>query len=283
MITAEETGVYKLTYAVCSNSTVTARTLYIYKNSETDENKLQDDLSVTWSLNYINSTGFKTIDNINLNAGDAILFKGSDTNIILDYVALSLKSVSKTITSAGWATYCSPYALDLANATNLTDAYIVTGGAGGVLNKTSVKGGTVPANTGLLLKGTEGSAVDVTIPVVASSSTNVSSNKLIGKTASYNLEANDGYVLMNDATHGLAFYKNENDFTVGANTAYLPANFTVSGARSFFSLFNAETTGIEDAVKSKEIKDKIFYNLSGQRVKKATKGLYIVNGKKYVK
>ena len=200
----------------------------------------------------------------------------------IDYVLIKKlpATVSKTITSAGWATYCSPYALDLANATGLTDAYIVTGGANGVLAKTSVKGGTVPANTGLLLKGSEGT---VTIPVVASSETNVSANKLIGKTAEYNLAADDGYVLMNDANHGLAFYKNENDFTVGANTAYLPANFTVSGARSFFSLFNAETTGIEDAVKSKEIKDKIFYNLSGQRVKKATKGLYIVNGKKYVK
>ena len=199
----------------------------------------------------------------------------------LTSIEVFIPAVIKNITSAGWATYCSPYALDFSSdITNLDDAFIVTGGANGVLAKTSVKGGTVPANTGLLLKGSEGT---VTIPVVASSETNVSANKLIGKTAEYNLAADGGYVLMNDETYGLAFYKNENDFTVGANTAYLPANFTVSGARSFFSLFNAETTGIEDAVKSKEIKDKIFYNLSGQRVKKATKGLYIVNGKKYVK
>lgn len=199
-------------------------------------------------------------------------------------------NVSKTITSAGWATYCSPYALDLANATGLTDAYIVTGGANGVLAKTSVKGGTVPANTGLLLKGSEGT---VTIPVAASSSTDVSGNKLVGVTTetAMDLDSDDDgtadiniYVLMNDATNGLGFYQTTaTSFTLGANTAYLPANFTGSGARSFFSLFNAETTGIEDAVKSKEIKDKIFYNLSGQRVKKATKGLYIVNGKKYVK
>ena len=193
-------------------------------------------------------------------------------------------NVSKSITTAGWATYCSPYALDLENATNLTDAYIVTGGAGGVLTKNSVKDGTVPANTGLLLKGTEGSAVEVTIPVIASSSTDVSANKLEGKTAEYALAAEGGYVLMNDATNGLGFYLNTKAFTVGANTAYLPNDFDSTGgeARSFFALFGDDATGIEDAVKSEEIKVKSFFNLNGQRVNQPSKGLYIVNGKKVI-
>ena len=54
---------------------------------------------------------------------------------------------------------------------------------------------------------------------------------------------------MNDATYGLGFYKNSNAFTVGANTAYLPANFAgISGAR-FFSLFDDDVWGISDATR----------------------------------
>ena len=199
----------------------------------------------------------------------------------IDYVIFqNVASVSKTITAAGWATYCSPYALDLEHATGLTDAYIVTGGDGSVLAKTSVKGGTVPANTGLLLKGDAGIA---TIPVVANSSTDVFANKLVGKTESYVLAANGGYVLMNDATNGLGFYKNNKAFTVGANTAYLPAGFDGTGAPVFY-LFDAigGTTGIEAVNGSEFTANGEYYNLAGQRVAQPTKGLYIVNGKKVV-
>lgn len=186
--------------------------------------------------------------------------------------------LSKTISAAGWATYCSPYALDLTKATGLTDAYIVTGGAAGVLTKTSVVGGTVPANTGLLLKGAEGT---VTIPVVASSSTDVSGNKLVGVTANTEIAANAGYVLMADPS--LGFYQNSNAFTVGANTAYLPAGFDGAGARTFFQL-DGEATGISETVtvNSEKFANAPVYNLNGQRVAQPTRGLYIVNGRKVV-
>ena len=171
----------------------------------------------------------------------------------------------------------------MANATGgLNDAFIVEGGSGGVLTKTSVKGGTVPANTGLLLKGQEGLGIEITIPVVANSTTNVSANKFVGVTADTPIDAEAGYVLMNDATNGLAFYQNTDVFTVGANTAYLPANFAGSGARAFFLLFDddMQTTAIEKVEAAKAINGTV-YNLNGQRVANPTKGLYIVNGKKF--
>ena len=151
----------------------------------------------------------------------------------------------------------------------------MTGGADGVLTKEAVTT-TVPANTGLLLKGSAGT---VNIPIVVSSSTDVSANKLTGVTANTEIAAETGYVLM--ASPSLGFYKNANAFTVGANTAYLPADFTAS-ARGFFLLDGSEATSI-NSVKSEEMKDKSeVYNLKGQRVSQPTKGLYIVNGKKYV-
>ena len=211
------------------------------------------------------------------------IYSTTATTTIPQYVGvynMSIYSpvVSKPITAAGWATYCSPYALDLENATGLTEAYIVTGGAGGVLAMTSVKGGIVPANTGLLLKGDEGTA---TIPVVASSATDVSANKLVGVTANTEIAAEAGYVLMNDATNGLGFYLNSNAFTVGANTAYLPANFDGSSSRGFFAL-DGDATGISTIAKSQEPNANSYYDLQGRRVAQPTKGLYIVNGKKVV-
>lgn len=116
----------------------------------------------TWHYSYANNY---TDSPISLTSDDYIKVALSVSRSWLDITSQGYSAVSKTITPAGWATYYSPYALDLANATGLTDAYIVTGGTGGVLAKTSVKSGTVAANTGLLLKGAEGTA---TIPVVAS-------------------------------------------------------------------------------------------------------------------
>lgn len=193
---------------------------------------------------------------------------------IYEYEPSDAPTVTKTITSAGWATYCSPYALDFSSAIdNLDAAYIVTGGANGVLNKTEVTG-TVPANTGLLLKG-EG---ECAIPVAASSTTDVSANIMTGVTTATEIAAEAGWVLM--ASPSLGFYKNTNAFTVGANTAYIPTSELLdpTTARKYFSLFADETTGIANV--SENVDDDTFVDLSGRRVAKPTKGLYIVNGKK---
>jgi len=196
-----------------------------------------------------------------------------------DHGYLSIQSLeTKTISSAGWATYCSPYALNLANATGLTDAYIVTGGSNGVLTKTSVKDGTVPANTGLLLQGDEG---PVTIPIVGSSSTDVSANKLVGVTAETNIDAGTGWVLMGSPKIG--FYQNTNPFTVGANTAYiLVSDLPVpapGAARASYLLFD-DMTGISQVAGSKVKTNGAIYNLNGQRVSNPTKGIYIIDGVK---
>ena len=138
--------------------------------------------------------------------------------------------------------------------------------------------GTVPANTGLLLKG-EGECV---IPVVASSSTNVSANKLEGVTEATEIAANTGYVLMGTPT--LGFYKNANAFTLGANTAYLPVGFTGSTPDAAPSLFriveeNQNATNIENieandkAVKFIEngriliLRDGITYDALGRKIR----------------
>ena len=186
------------------------------------------------------------------------------------HYSASRTSVSKTVTAAGYATYCSPYPLNF-EGTGLT-AYIAQKN-GETIKFTPVN--QVPANTGVLLKGDEGS---YNIPVIASAAT--VDNVLVGVTVDTSIEA-DNFVLMN-GTKGVGFYKTKNAFTVGANTAYLPAS--VAEGRTFIGFDDdAQTTGIQAVNSEKITMNGAIYNLNGQRVEKATKGLYIVNGKKTVK
>ncbi|MBQ8487319.1 MAG: hypothetical protein IJ533_06695, partial [Prevotella sp.] len=83
------------------------------------------------------------------------------------------------------------------------------------------------------------------------------------------------YVLM-DETNGVGFYKTTSAFTVGANTAYLPAD--IAGARAFYGFGDATAISAVKTVKA----DGEVYNLNGQRVAAPQKGLYIVNGKKVI-
>ena len=205
--------------------------------------------------------------------------KSVPTNGNIKYYSLFAQPTltqSITVSDAEWKTLVSPYSLDFTSVDGLK-AYIVTGGAEGVLTKTQVK--KVPAGTAMLLNG---SATTYNVPVIAESaaSDDVSGNKLVGVVTDKVIAAEAGYVLM--ASPSLGFYKNTNAFTVGANTAYLPANFDGSSARAFFLLFDddMQTTGVND-VRSKmaDVRGD-FFDLQGRKVANPTKGLYIVNGKK---
>lgn len=85
--------------------------------------------------------------------------------------------------------------------------------------------------------------------------------------------SNPGFYLINNTAATLGDFK-----------AYLQttnALSTTAAARMGF-LFVDELTGVNQIKKSTEILDGAIYNLSGQRVAQPTKGLYIVNGKKYI-
>ena len=170
------------------------------------------------------------------------------------------------ISSVGWATFCSDKALDFTGITDLT-AY--TASKEGTAVKFNKVAGKVPANTGLLVSG-----VNTDIPVVESA--DAVDNLLVGVTEDTPMTAGI-YVLMKES-NGLGFYQTTQEFTVRANSAYLPSN--IVGARTFIAI-DEEATGI-DAIETVNVENGKFYNLAGQRVAQPTKGLYIVNGKKYI-
>ena len=198
-------------------------------------------------------------------------------NVVLKTIKLCETSVSKTITAAGYATYCSPYALDIANATPALKAYRAYKD-GDLVKFAEVT--EVPANEGILLKG---AANDYTIPVLASADaiTNVFEGVLSETTIPYDSESDAIYVLKN-GTSGVGFYKTTKAFTVGANTAYLPASVAGGGGARQFIGFEDETTGIMSLNSALSKGEDAIFNLRGQRVAAPQKGLYIVNGKKVV-
>ena len=175
-------------------------------------------------------------------------------------------AIKKDITSAGYATYCSSYAIDFASAG--LSAYIAKIEGSAV---TFAPIDDAPANTGVLLKGAEGS---YKLPIVGSTTSDVNGNILVGTVTGCTAPANS-FVLM-DGTSGVGFYKATNAFNVGAHTAYIRAD--VAGARTFIAI-EGEATGIEGIAAEKNFNGEI-YNLQGQRVVKAQKGLYIIDGKK---
>ena len=195
--------------------------------------------------------------------------KGSNVGV----GAITINCVRKSISDAEYATYCSPYALDFTNVSGLT-AYEAT------IDGTTVafnEGDKVfAAGEGILLKGSEGA---YTIPVIASATANTN-NKLVGVLADTEVTDTGIFVIIN-GNNGVGFYKTKSAFTVGAHTAYLPAQAGGNGARDFIGIDDNTTTGVNSIDNGQWTIDNV-YNLNGQRVNNAKKGLYIVNGKKVV-
>ncbi len=133
--------------------------------------------------------------------------------------------------------------------------------------------GAIPANQGVLLTAATADAVTM-LPATTETVADLTANKL-GNTAGAAAEIN-GYILTkkNDK---VAFYAVSDNNTLGMNKAYLPA---LNPGSVLYLNFGGETTGIEGV--EAENGTQVIFDLSGRRVQKAQKGLYIINGKKVV-
>ena len=225
-----------------------------------------------WTYSYTNDYDESPIS---LTGNDYIKVAISVSRSWLDLLSEGYSAITKNITTAGWATLCSEYALDFTGSiANLEKAYAITGNSGTTLTLTEINQ-VVAAGDGILLKGSG----NCNIPIKGSG-TAVTGNLLKGVLTDTNKDANSIYVLM-DGDKGVGFYKNNNAFTVGANTAYLNAADIVS-APSFLGFFDGEVTGVNDVRSKMADVRSDFFDLQGRRVAKPAKGLYIMNGKKVV-
>ena len=142
----------------------------------------------------------------------------------------------------------------------------------------------VPANTGIIVGLAEAAAeaTIIEVPVCADETDDVTDNMLVAVVDGANIMRSS-----QDYTHYVfgkkngkeAFYKIPTEgIDVPANNAYLAVP-TASGAKEVIFL-GGETTGISNVDADAETGE--LYNLSGVKVKKAQKGVYIQNGKKVI-
>ena len=188
-----------------------------------------------------------------------------------------------TIGDTGYATFYDSWARTLPDG--LT-AYKVESVSDNHLTLTDIEMENIPAETGVLLQGSEGTYY--LWPLYNDNST-VTGNMLYGTTIEQTIATPVGnycyYKLANDkAKNGLGWYWGADDggvFINGAHKAYLALLRGQANARSFISLFDNGYTGINEIVNSKLSNSKCF-DLQGCRVVNPTKGLYIVGGKKVI-
>jgi len=136
----------------------------------------------------------------------------------------------------------------------------------------------IPAKEGVILTSESGKAATM-VPAASEIAASITDNKLGNSAgADKHLTAGEGFILSNgtNGTEGTAFYPCL-EGSLRINKAYLLGN----GGSAIAMNFGNAVTGINTIAASANAKAPIF-DLSGRRVAKATKGLYIQNGKKFI-
>ena len=212
------------------------------------------------------------VANGHTDAGDNVT--SSDANYVCYTFRLEeVTSLPVTVSAANYATFYTPVAVkipagvEVYYASAVEDEYVI-------LNPIT---GTIPANTGVILKNAGSYEFEITTDVPA-----IEGNLLKGTVARTQLAQNGRcYVLGLDANSVVGMYKaakgeDNSVFFNSGHKAYLELP-EASKSNSYRFDFGG-TTGIETIETSAQ--DNVIYDLTGRRVEKAVKGLYIVNGKK---
>lgn len=187
--------------------------------------------------------------------------------------------------------YASAYLPFSVNTVNGAQAYVgELNDAKNVLDMTAVNG--VPANNGFVLVGNEEKA---TLTIGDAEALTIT-NALTGSNVKVALETTTGsgenatvtdhranYLVFGTNEGNVGFYKPAATLTtVAANKAFIAASSLTTGEGAIAMNFGGNITGINNAVVASE--NAPIFDLSGRRVVKAVKGgVYIQNGKKFVK
>lgn len=169
------------------------------------------------------------------------------------------------------ATFSAPFATIIPTGVK---AYYVSA-KGTEATMTAIDAQAIPANQGVILTSESGEAATM-VPAAGEAAATITGNQL-GHSAGADktLTAGEGYILGN-GTEGTAFYPCKAG-SLPSNKAYLLGN----GESAIVMNFGNAVTGINTIAAPASAKAPIF-DLSGRRVVKATKGLYIQNGKKVI-
>ncbi len=200
---------------------------------------------------------------INTTAGERIYNQtiGEDATPILD----ASHGIVNQITAAGYATQ---YIADT-DVTIPAGVKAYTGKVDGAYLKLTEVAEKIPAAAAVVLEGAEG--YYSFMPTTGAAA--VADNDLVGTATALAADGSQYVLAEKDAVVG--FYQ-ATEGTIAAGKAYLTG--ISAGVKAI-------TFSIADGIASplSETEEGVIYDLSGRRVEKATKGLYIINGKKVLK
>lgn len=169
------------------------------------------------------------------------------------------------------ATFSAPFATIIPTGVK---AYYVSA-KGTEATMTAIDAQAIPAKQGVILTSESGEAATM-VPAADETAATITGNQLGHSAgAAKTLTVGEGYILGN-GSEGTAFYPCKAG-SLPINKAYLLGN----GESAIAMNFGNAVTGINTIAAPASAKAPIF-DLSGRRVVKATKGLYIQNGKKVI-
>lgn len=183
-----------------------------------------------------------------------------------------------TLNNKNYATYYLPFA---AKAPEGVTAYAGTINNGNV-QLTEYANGVIPANKGVVL--VSDTKTTATFTLADASDVTEQANELTGvltETGLSSVENSDQVRIFSKKDNVAGFYKpNSNITSLAANKAYIMAP-TNEGAL-VLNFAGGEVTGINQATINATEANAPIYDLTGRRVAKAVKGIYVKNGKKFI-
>lgn len=184
-------------------------------------------------------------------------------NFQMEYV----ESLPLSVGAAGYATLIAPVALEIPAGVEVYTATF----EGGKAKLTSISD-VIPANVGVVVKAAQG-----TYNFNITTTENVATSALNGVPNTANVASESAAFILANGKHGVGFYKlSSANRTIHGFRAYYTAPAEAQAVSAF--LLENNVTGIEEIETSADKAP--IYDLSGRRVAKAEKGVYIQNGRK---
>lgn len=227
----------------------------------------------TWKLNSRKVTATSTTQK-------ALSFwtGGADEGSAITLDATLPEITLNTLNNKNYATYYLPFA---AKAPEGVTAYAGTINNGNV-QLTEYANGVIPANKGVVL--VSDTKTTATFTLADASEVAEQENDLKGvltETVLNSVEKSDQVRIFSKKDNVAGFYKPNSGITsLAANKAYIMAP-TNEGAL-VLNFAGGEVTGINQATINATEANAPIYDLTGRRVAKAVKGIYVKNGKKFI-
>lgn len=226
----------------------------------------------TWKLNSRKVTATST--------QKALSFwtDGADEGSAITLDATLPEITLNTLNDKNYATYYLPFA---AKAPEGVTAYAGTINNGNV-QLTEYANGVIPANKGVVL--VSDTKTTATFTLADASGVTEQKNDLTGvltDTELSSVESFDQVRIFSKKDNVAGFYKPNSGITsLAANKAYIMA--PTNNEALVLNFAGGEVTGINQATINATEANAPIYDLTGRRVAKAVKGIYVKNGKKFI-